>query len=152
MHPTFANHELLWEFVLVQDIEKESVIERCRRKLQNQQEHQMEKEEWWGSSFYGTTGKSRSSSVSNQGSNNSSEKSQKHQSSSSGAKESFNSGRRVSLASSLSSINDEAAKVLNPIKTVTKKYQYLTSSVILQKWQQPSQYQFRQCSTRFFTL
>lgn len=121
MHPTFANHELLWEFVLVQDIEKESVIERCRRKLQNQQEHQMEKEEWWGSSFYGTTGKSRSSSVSNQGSNNSSEKSQKHQSSSSGAKESFNSGRRVSLASSLSSINDEAAKVLNPIKTVTKK-------------------------------
>ncbi|VVT57886.1 uncharacterized protein SAPINGB_P005929 [Magnusiomyces paraingens] len=43
-HPTFGAHELLWEFVLVQDISRDSVIERCRRKLQNAQESQMEKE------------------------------------------------------------------------------------------------------------
>lgn len=43
-HPTFGTHELFWEFILVQDISRDSVIERCRRKLQNQQESQMEKE------------------------------------------------------------------------------------------------------------
>lgn len=43
-HPTFGAHELLWEFVLVQELSRDSVIERCRRKLQNAQESQMEKE------------------------------------------------------------------------------------------------------------
>lgn len=45
MHPTFAQHELLWEFILVQDLSKDSIIERCRRKLQSHQETQMERED-----------------------------------------------------------------------------------------------------------
>lgn len=43
LHPTFANHELLWEFLLVQDITRDNIIERCRRKLENQRESQLER-------------------------------------------------------------------------------------------------------------
>lgn len=42
LHPTFVNHELLWEFLLVQDITRDNIIERCRRKLENQRELQLE--------------------------------------------------------------------------------------------------------------
>lgn len=122
MHPTFANHELLWEFVLVQDIEKESVIERCRRKLQNQQEHQMEKEEWWGSSFYRAASSSRASSVSNQDDKKpNSEKKKKYYSDEIDTKKNSGNEKQQSLGASLNSLNDEAAKVFNPIKDVTKK-------------------------------
>lgn len=42
LHPTFANHELLWEFLLVQDITRDNIIDRCRRKLESQRESQLE--------------------------------------------------------------------------------------------------------------
>jgi hypothetical protein len=41
-HPTFANHELLWEFLLVQDMSQQQSIERCRRKLESKRELQFE--------------------------------------------------------------------------------------------------------------
>lgn len=44
LHPTFATHELLWEFLLVQDIRRDSIIERCRRKLENARESQLEQQ------------------------------------------------------------------------------------------------------------
>lgn len=50
LHPTFVNHELLWEFLLVQDITRDNIIERCRRKLENQRESQLE-----NSMLYSTT-------------------------------------------------------------------------------------------------
>lgn len=42
MHPTFAEHELLWEFLLVQDLSQQQSIERCRRKLESKRELQFE--------------------------------------------------------------------------------------------------------------
>lgn len=42
LHPTFSNHELLWEFLLVQDMSQQHCIERCRRKLENKRELQYE--------------------------------------------------------------------------------------------------------------
>lgn len=124
MHPTFANHELLWEFVLVQDIEKESVIERCRRKLQNQQEYQIEKEEWWGSSFHGTTSKSRSSSISSPSDRQitNDEKKSDEPRVNPPAQNSSDPMRKSSITTSLPILNGEAvSEVLNPIKSVTKK-------------------------------
>ncbi|CAN6603419.1 hypothetical protein TRVA0_002S02652 [Trichomonascus vanleenenianus] len=41
-HPTFAAHELLWEFLLIQDLEKQQVIDRCRGKLESRKELQYE--------------------------------------------------------------------------------------------------------------
>lgn len=41
-HPTYKSHELVWEFLLVQDISRDSVIERCRRKLENVREERLD--------------------------------------------------------------------------------------------------------------
>lgn len=37
-HPTFNNHELLWEFLLIQDFSKSQSVERCRKKLESKKE------------------------------------------------------------------------------------------------------------------
>lgn len=39
-HPTFSSHELLWEFLLIQDFSKSQSIDRCRRKLESSRELQ----------------------------------------------------------------------------------------------------------------
>lgn len=37
-HPTYSGHELLWEFILIQDFSKSQSVERCRKKLENKKE------------------------------------------------------------------------------------------------------------------
>ncbi|ANB12337.1 hypothetical protein AWJ20_587 [Sugiyamaella lignohabitans] len=41
-HPTFGQHELLWEFILIQDMSQHQCIERSRRKLESRKEFQYE--------------------------------------------------------------------------------------------------------------
>jgi hypothetical protein len=41
-HPTFSTHELLWEFMLVQDLSRQQCIDRCRGKLESKKELQYE--------------------------------------------------------------------------------------------------------------
>ncbi|ODQ64674.1 hypothetical protein NADFUDRAFT_52303 [Nadsonia fulvescens var. elongata DSM 6958] len=43
LHPTLATHELVWEFLLIQDLKRDHIVERCRRKLQNTNERSLEK-------------------------------------------------------------------------------------------------------------
>lgn len=50
LHPSFANHELLWEFLLVQDISQDNVIIRCLRKRDSERESQLENTTLYNSS------------------------------------------------------------------------------------------------------
>lgn len=42
LHPTFSNHELLWEWLLVQDISHTHLAERTTKKLENKKEKDLE--------------------------------------------------------------------------------------------------------------
>lgn len=39
-HPALASHELLWEFILLQDLSQQQCIDRCRRKVESRREMQ----------------------------------------------------------------------------------------------------------------
>lgn len=39
-HPTFSSHELLWEFLLIQEFSKDTNKDRCKRKLESEKDKQ----------------------------------------------------------------------------------------------------------------